>query len=243
MTAPLIGIITSRQKNVYDQPEIALPETYVQAISQANGIPVLVPLGLPNEQLAELTSSLDGLLFSGGGDIETRRYGVDSTPRVKSVDKDRDRIEIRLVQDAVSIGLPFLGICRGLQVINVALGGTLYMDIADEQPEALKHDYFQDWPRDYLAHKVDIQPGSLLANVLGITYTQVNSLHHQAVKQPAPGLQVVAKAPDGIIEGIVLPDHPFGLAVQWHPECMPNHIAMQALFQAFVNAAMEGGNI
>lgn len=237
MKTPLIGITSFRQINRYNLSEIASPESYVQAISRAGGIPVLVPVGLPDEQLSELVASLDALLLSGGGDVETRRYGIASTPKVNTVDPDRDHLEIRLVQDAVSAGLPFLGICRGLQVINVALGGTLHTDIADEVPKTLKHDYYPDWSRDHPAHAVDIQAGSVLADILGTTQTQVNSLHHQAIHQVAPDLRVIAHAPDGIIEGIVLDDHPFGLGVQWHPECLPEHKAMRALFRTFVDVA------
>jgi putative glutamine amidotransferase len=237
MTAPLIGITSFRQINRYQLSEIALPETYVQAISRAGGIPLIVPGGLPGEQLSEMISAVDAVLFSGGGDVETRCYGVPSTPKVNNVDPDRDRVEIRLVREAVSAGVPFLGICRGLQVINVALGGTLHRDIEDEIPGAHKHDYYPDWSRDHRAHVVELQADSTLASILGMTQPQVNSLHHQAINQVAPDLQVVANAPDGIIEGIELPGHPFGMAVQWHPECLPEHESMRALFRAFVNAA------
>lgn len=237
MTSPLIGITTFRQINRYSLSEIALPDSYVQAIARAGGIPVMIPVGLPDDQLPGLASSLDGLLFSGGGDVEPQRYGVDATSKVNTVDPDRDRLEIKLVQNAVSAGLPFLGICRGLQVINVALGGTLHVDIADEIPMARKHDYYPDWPRDYLAHEVKIQHGSKLGSILGMTQTHVNSLHHQAINRTASQLDVVAYAPDGIVEGVEVPGHPFGLGVQWHPECLPDDEAMAALFRAFVDAA------
>ncbi len=237
MTAPLIGISSFRQINRYNLPEIALPESYVQAVSKAGGIPVVIPVGLPGDQIESLTSSLDGIMFSGGGDVETQRYGVESTPKVNTVDPDRDRVEIGLVQNAVTAGLPFLGICRGIQVINVALGGTLHVDIADDIPNSRKHDYYPDWSRDHLAHEVDIQKSSKLASILGTTQTQVNSLHHQAINRLGSELEIVAYAPDGVVEGVEIPGHPFGLGVQWHPECLPNHDAMVALFRAFVDAA------
>jgi putative glutamine amidotransferase len=234
---PLIGIVTKRIKDNEGIPEIALAEAYTQAISQAGGSPVLIPLGLPDEMLGEMLRSLDGLLFSGGGDIETWRYGAESTPKVKFADPDRDRVEMRLVQDAVVAGLPFLGICRGLQAINVALGGTLYPDIKDSYPQAIEHTFYPGWPRDHIAHDVDVQAGSLLAEILGATNLPVNSLHHQAVDRLATGLKAIAHAPDGIIEGVILPEVPFGLAVQWHPECMLAHKPMRDLFRAFVEAA------
>lgn len=239
MTLPLIGITTKRYTNAYKLPEIAVMETYVQAVSQAGGMPVLVPLGLSDELIPGILAKLDGLLLSGGGDIETNRYQADSTPKVDGVDPDRDRVEIELLRAAVSAGLPFFGICRGVQVVNVALGGTLYTDIAEEHPNSIKHDYYPDLPFDKLSHTVTIQKDSPLARIINSTEAEVNSLHHQAIKQLAPDLQEIAHAPDGIIEGVVLPDHPFGLGVQWHPECLTAHEPMLNLFRAFVDAAAK----
>ena len=237
MRPPLIGITTYRTKNAAGNPIMALAEHYVQSISKAGGNPVLIPLGLPKTQLTSLTAQLDGILFSGGGDIGPESYDAESSPVVKGVDPDRDRVEIQMVRNVVSAGLPFLGICRGLQVINVALGGTLYTHIEDQHPNAIKHSYNTGWPRDHLPHDVQVDPTSRLAPILGTTSPGVNSLHHQGICYLATGLQVNAIAPDGLIEGIELPDHPFGLAVQWHPEWLPTHRPMQQLFQAFVKAA------
>jgi putative glutamine amidotransferase len=127
-------------------------------------------------------------------------------------------------------------------VINVARGGSLYEDITDQHPGALKHDCYPDWPRDHLAHEVDIEPDSQLAQVLGRSHERVNSLHHQAIRQVSPELRTTAHAPDGIIEAVELPGHPFGLAVQWHPECLQAYAPMRLLFQAFVNAASQYRN-
>jgi putative glutamine amidotransferase len=237
MHPPLIGLTTYRTTNAANHPILALGENYVQAIAQAGGLPVLIPLGLLEEQLDGLLAQLDGILFSGGGDVDPEIYGMDSAPQVNGVDPDRDRVEIRLVKNASSKGLPFLGICRGLQVINVALGGTLYTHIADQHPQALKHDYYPDWPRDYLPHTVRVAPESRLAAILGVANPGVNSLHHQGIRALAPGLQPTAWASDGLIEAFELPAHPFGLAVQWHPEWLTAQTPMQALFRAFVEAA------
>ena len=241
MTPPLIGITTYRTTNPSGNPILALGENYAQAIAQAGGIPILIPLGLSDTELAPMAARLDGILFSGGGDIDPDRYGMVSNPKVKSVDPDRDRVEIYLVRTAVSGGLPFLGICRGLQVINVALGGTLYTHIVDQHPQALKHDYYPDWPRDHLPHSVRVDPASRLWAILGTADPDVNSLHHQGVRDLAPGLQASAYAPDELVEGFELPDHPFGLAVQWHPEWLTanasTQVPMRALFRAFVEAA------
>jgi putative glutamine amidotransferase len=200
---------------------------------------MMIPLVLTDEQIGVLLPSLDGILLSGGGDVEPQRYRAASTGKVKYVDPDRDRVEMALVEGALADGIPFLGICRGIQVLNVALGGTLFTDIADLLPNALKHDYFPNWPRDRLAHEVHVQPGSLLNEILAADTIQVNSLHHQGIDQLAPELEAVAHAPDGLVEAVVLPDHPFGLAVQWHPENLTAHAPFRALFRAFV-AAAEG---
>jgi len=237
MALPLIGITTYRTDNPAGNPILALAEHYVQAISQAGGIPLMVPLGLPEAQLTALASRLDGILFSGGGDLDPDLFGMESHATVNSVDPDRDRVEIQMVQDAAAQGLPFLGICRGLQVINVALGGTLYTHILDQHPQALKHDYYPDWERTYLPHNVRLNPESRLAAILETTQPEVNSLHHQGIRDLAEPLQAIGRAPDNLIEAVELPDHPFGLAVQWHPEWLTDHASMRALFQAFVAAA------
>jgi putative glutamine amidotransferase len=241
MKPALIGITTYRGTNAYGNPILALPEHYVQAISQAGGNPILIPLGLPETQINSLVERLDGILFSGGGDIDPAVFGMETRTEVKGVDPDRDRVEIEMVTSAVSDGLPFFGICRGIQVINVALGGTLYTHVADEHPGAIKHQYYPDWPRDHLPHTVNIEPNSRLATILGTTAPAVNSLHHQGIREMASDLQAVGWAPDNLIEAIDLPGHPFGLAVQWHPEWLTNHATtkepMQALFRAFVEAA------
>jgi putative glutamine amidotransferase len=142
-----------------------------------------------------------------------------------------------LVQEALTQGKPFLGICRGLQVINVALGGSLYEDLLDQHPNALKHNRFPEEARDFLAHSVKIDEDSRLSNILSAEGAEVNSLHHQGIRQLAPQLRATAHAPDGVIEAVEAPAHPFGLAVQWHPEWLQAHLAMRALFEKFVMAA------
>ena len=242
MPAPLIGIITYRQPSSYGFPLNAIAEAYVQAVSQAGGIPVLIPLGLSEEQLNDMLPRLDGILFSGGGDIDPQRFGADTHPEVKGVDADRDRVEIQLVRDVIRDGIPFLGICRGIQSVNVALGGTLYTHISDQHPGAIQHSFHNEQPRDYLAHEVTIQPGTRLFEIMGTSPVKVNSLHHQGIRQLAAGLQVTAQAPDGLIEGVEIHAHPFGIAVQWHPEWLTAHAPMRALFQAFVEAAVVKRN-
>lgn len=237
MTPPLIGIIPSRRTDADGATSVNLPETYIQAIVSAGGAPVVIPLGLDEDTLRSIASRLDGLLFSGGGDVHPERYGSVMHTAVHSIDTDRDRVELFLLQETIKQQTPFLGICRGLQVINVGLGGTLYEDILDQHPNAIDHRSQPGKPRHYLAHPVEVVLESQLGRILGAQKVEVNSLHHQGIRRLAPGLRSTATAPDGIIEAFELPDYPFGLAVQWHPECLPDHPAMRRIFQAFIQAA------
>lgn len=236
MPAPIIGLTISRTLSPYGYQTLSLTEAYVQALILAGASPVLLPLGISESALGELTERLDGLIFTGGGDVHPERYGSAMHPKVSYVDEDRDRVEIQLLQQAVAKRLPFLGICRGLQVINVALGGSLYEDILDQHPGAQKHDYFPGYPRNYLAHLVQIEAGSQMAQILGMDSIQVNSLHHQGIRRLATGLKATAIAPDGVIEAVEKDDYPFGLAVQWHPEWLGEHLVMRSLFAAFVES-------
>jgi len=235
--APLIGITSYRHTNKFGYPIISLNEAYIQAVSQAGGIPVMIPLGLPEEQLEGMLAHLDGLVLSGGGDIAPERFGMESHPKVDGVDPDRDRVEIKVTRDAVQNGVPFLGICRGIQTLNVALGGTLYTHIPDQVPNAVHHPYIEGNSRGFLAHDVTVQSDSALAKILGDPNPMVNSMHHQGIFALAPGLVETAHAADGVIEAVELPDHPYGIAVQWHPECITELASMQALFRSLVVAA------
>jgi len=238
MNQPLIGLTTFRHRSNLGLSQLSITEAYVKALIGAGAAPMLIPLGLPDEILQTISSRLDGILFTGGGDIHPENYQGQEHPLLDEVDTDRDRIEIELIHRARSANLPFLGICRGLQVINVAFGGTLYEDILDQRPASQRHQFWPEKQRNYLAHTVAIEPQSRLAAILGENHPQVNSFHHQGIRNLAPNLQATAYAPDGIIEAIELPDHPFALAVQWHPEWLvPNDAAMTRLFRDFVKAA------
>lgn len=243
MAAPLIGITTDRMVRDSGLLQQGITQAYIEAVYQAGGCPVLIPLGGPEAMYAELAQRLDGLLFTGGGDVHPAAYASQPHPKVAYVDEDRDRVEIALLHLAIERRLPFLGICRGLQVINVALGGSLFEDIVAQRPDSLKHDYSPGYPRNYLAHSVDIQNGSRLEQVLALQQAQVNSLHHQAVRRLAKGLTATASAPDGVVEALELEDYPFGMAVQWHPEWLREHLCMRALFRTFIQAgeARDGG--
>lgn len=237
MIQPLIGITSFTQLNEYGHPMNAVMSAYTQAVANAGGLPLLIPLGLKETAYQALLPRLNGILFTGGGDVHPDHYGGQPHPKVGDVDTERDLFEIWLARQVVEQDKPFLGICRGIQVINVALGGTLYEDILAQKQGAIKHDYYPNKPRNLLAHGVEIAAGSHLATILGLTSTQVNSLHHQGIKTLASCFTPTAHAPDGLLEAFELPNHRFGLAVQWHPEWLQEHAPMRKLFEAFVEAA------
>lgn len=237
--APIIGISSGRITNSSPLPLTHISEAYMRAIVGAGGIPLIIPASAPVEQIQAITARLDGLLLTGGGDMNPALFDGETHPRVYDIDAGRDQLEIGLVQAAAQNGLPFLGICRGIQVINVALGGSLITDIGGQAPHAQRHDWFPDIPRDYLAHTVALEGGCRLTKILGAASVETNSLHHQAIKSPSPAVTVTGYAPDGIIEALELPGHPFGIGVQWHPEWLQHLPAMRALFGALVEAAAQ----
>jgi len=240
MSQPLIGITTHASDAEHRDALDRLTRQIVQGVEAAGGLPVLLPPNLSAAALRGLFARIDGLLLSGGGDIDPAAYGATRTPAVGGIDAARDRAELALAGWALSEQKPFLGICRGLQILNVACGGSLYRDIA-EHPGAQRHTFYPDFPFDRLSHPIEIAPESLLARIVGRTALDINSLHHQACRKIAAGLRVVARAPDGMVEAIEAEEHPFGLAVQWHPEALPAVPEMRALFEALV-AASSGLN-
>ena len=237
---PVIGLTTYNHENKNGFPIAALTRMYITAVAEAGGAPVLIPSGLKIEALDSLFGRLDGILLPGGVDISIERFGGEFHPKIDGADPERDEVEIALLRSATQSGKPFLGICRGFQMINVALGGTLYTHIQDQMPGAIKHDFDSATERKLLAHEVEVKGKTRLANVLGETKLKVNSLHHQGLKDLAPALRPVAYAPDGLVEAVELPEHPFGMAVQWHPEWLLEQPVMQRLFRAFVDAARKG---
>jgi putative glutamine amidotransferase len=239
---PLIGIPSIPVQRVgTSRPYFGLGKSYLQAVERAGGIPLMIsPLADP-EALEALCTRIDGLLLPGGGDIDPRYYGEEQLPVCGEPEPERDTLELPLARLAVECGLPILGICRGIQLLNVALGGTLYQDIIAQRPAApphVTHDY--EGARDVAAHSISIQPGSLLERIIGAQEHPVNSFHHQAVKDLGAGLEIIAWSEDGIPEAMVLPGHPFALAVQFHPEELVFVDAgSQRIFDAFVAACAE----
>lgn len=213
------------------------------AIERAGGLPVLIPCGLQEETLRAIYDRMDAVLIPGGGDIDPRHYGADRHPMTDRIDPDRDQTELTVARWAVEDDLPLFGICRGHQVMNVAMGGTLVQDIPSQVDTSIAHYMPKELPRSAHGHEVRINPDSRLAGIIGSTAVAVNSYHHQSVEQPAPVAAVTAYAPDGIVEAIEHPDRRFVLSVQWHPEDMAgDEEAMQRLFDAFVDAARERAN-
>jgi putative glutamine amidotransferase len=212
-------------------------EAYLKAVVRAGAAPLIVPRRLPIEALSAVFQKLDGVLLPGGGDIAPARLGGETHPTVYGIDDERDELEFTLVRWAVAQAKPILGICRGIQVFNAALGGSLYLDIVSQRPASLQHSTVSDLPGGHLAHQVSVESGSRLAALLGQTEGPVNSWHHQAVREAAPGLQVTARAEDGVIEAVELPTHPFALAVQWHPEMLPDRPETLRLFAGLAEAA------
>ena len=235
MPKPLIGITTTRLLNSSKRTAFGVNAPYTDAITAAGGFPVLIPLNISNDDLDTLLFRLDGILFTGGYDIDPRRYGGHSHPSVERIDQSRDEIEINLVRLLEKSGKPFLGICRGLQIVNVAMGGSLYEHLPDQAPGDIIHDNHK-LPRSFLAHRVTINPKNHLSHILASNKVLVNSLHHQGIRKLAKGLLPTAVASDSLIEAFELPGHRFGLAVQWHPEELQEHEDMRRLFQAFVQS-------
>jgi putative glutamine amidotransferase len=233
---PVIGITTYREVSTEGLPYVMIYQAYAQAVMQAGGVPVLIPSILAEGGWAALYERLDGILLAGGGDIALEHFKGDDHPRIDGVDPLRDSIELSLFHAAYKDGKPFLGICRGIQIVNVGLGGTLYTHISDQHPNAIDHTYPGNM-RTVLAHEVKVEEGTRLAEILGEPILQVNSLHHQGLKDVAPELRITAYALDGLVEAVELPEHPFGLAVQWHPEWLTDQQPTRNLFKTFIEAA------
>lgn len=235
-SAPIIGVTTyleQAQTGVWDVRAAFLPKVYIDAVTDAGGIAVLLPPQPVDAQSARrVVETLDGLIVSGGADVDPARYGQAPHPKTGAPRTDRDEWEDALLTAAIEAELPFLGICRGAQMLNVALGGTLIQHL----PDVVGTENYQPAPGKFGPMDVSVEPGSTLAELLsqGDTPLPVNVYHHQALDVVADGLTVTARTSDGVIQAVELAGVPFGLGVQWHPE---ESAADRRLFAGLVDAA------
>ncbi len=237
---PLIGIPTGRERSqrFFGLPLYIMNQTYIRTLEKLGGLPVMIPLQMSEETLRGTFERLDGIFLPGGEDVDPANYGEDRHPQLGAVDKERDRTELLLTRWALAEGMPILGICRGIQIINVACGGALYQDLHSQRPDLEKHDYFPPkFERFRITHQVAIEEDSRVGQVLGKVH-EINSMHHQGIKRVGHGLRVVATAPDGLPEALEMPSLPFAVGVQWHPEELAKTDQHSAdLFFQFVEVA------
>ncbi|HGJ66618.1 TPA: gamma-glutamyl-gamma-aminobutyrate hydrolase family protein [bacterium] len=233
---PIIGITCGTSDlNTNDS---YISNEYISAIESAGGTPIVLPLAKNESSFDGYISIIDGLLLSGGVDMDPSYFGEEPIQALGRIDVERDRIEIHLATQALKLNIPIFGICRGIQTLNVAGGGTLYQDIYSDLNNLLKHR--QTAPGSHATHSIKIKEGSKLATIIGQTEFRVNTFHHQSVKDLATGFAISATASDGIIECIESTKHPFAIGVQFHPERMwQNSEPMLALFKAFVDAGIS----
>jgi len=225
--APAVAV-TAPRRLVDGRERVTLNTAYVRALEGAGLVPLAVPTMLAADRAGAALAAVRGLVLTGGEDVAPARYGAAPHPRLGDVDPVRDAAELALIAAARARGLPILAICRGIQILNVALGGTLYQDLDSERPGPVPHN------DETGRHPVHVEAGSLLERTLGTRSASVNSRHHQAIRDLAPGLKAVAWADDGVIEGAEPTDatEPWIVAVQWHPE----DLTERALFDGFARA-------
>lgn len=244
---PLIGICANYLSNdtagleagigAKHQEWQLLADDYIVAIERAGGIPVILPITEDIETLTTLIEKLDGVLFSGGSDIDPNFYGEYPRFGLGMIEPKRDIHEVRLAQKVLfETTLPVLGICRGMQLLTVATGGTLFQDLSSQKPEGINHSVPKA-VRHHAFHPVKIEKESILFDIYQVEEIGVNSFHHQAVKELGKGFKTTMTAPDGIVEGMEWEDSRFVVAVQWHPEMMEGQVAsIRPIFTAFVQA-------
>lgn len=231
---PIIGITSN-----IDSTAHTLQNTYIQAVIAGGGIPFVIPTGLESD-IQQITTLLDGLVISGGGDLNPYLFNEEPLPQLGNVTPERDSIELELVKHMLTLDKPILGICRGHQVLNVAFGGTIFQDINSQSASpVLQHD--QNAKREYQSHAVHIEEGTLLESIAASNKIMVNSFHHQALKDVPSPLIISGKSSDGIIEAIESPDHHFVVGVQWHPEALMQNVdqVSMRLFKTYMKACVE----
>ena len=233
---PVIGVpgYWHESEAILGRLATAVPDSYIRALLRANAIPLIIPVIQPRHVLEDLFHRIDGLMLIGGPDLDPVHFNQAPVPGLRKVTPPRDAVELEVTRWALDTELPILAICRGIQVLNVTVGGTLWQDIGSQVPTAAKHDYHPNFPEDFLAHSIKTVKGSRLAGIVGVGDVAVNSLHHQAIDKLGRGLRITAFAPDGIIEAVEGTGNGWVVGVQWHPEWLiENDPRMLALFETF----------
>lgn len=237
MKKPIIGLTPNHTPAT---GEISIRPTFLNALNAVDAIPVVLPLYYSTPDLGQLVHALDGFVFTGGPDVHPFYLGEDTHPGCGNVSLTRDRMELALLSLIMQAGKPILGICRGLQLINIGLGGTIYQDLACRPHSGTAVAHNQPFAYDIPCHMVTAEPGTMLSKMAGHSEgctLNVNSMHHQGIKTPAPNLTVSAYARDGLIEAVEKSDYPYLTGVQWHPEYLwqTDETALH-IFQSFANA-------
>ncbi|OYD07784.1 gamma-glutamyl-gamma-aminobutyrate hydrolase family protein [Paludifilum halophilum] len=230
---PAIGVtVSTREESV-----MALNRDHTDAVFRAGGIPLMLPYTLVPEQLQATADRIDGLLLTGGDDIDPGLFGEEPIPGLGPVEPERDRMEIALSRKMMEAGKPILAVCRGCQILNIAAGGDMYQDLNAQREKGLQH--AQKAPRSHPSHSVHVKEDTRLHAMVGGSEYRVNSFHHQAVRRLADGFMVSATASDGVIEAFESLHHPFVMGVQWHPENMPSDSVARQLFTSLVAACRQ----
>lgn len=230
---PVIGVTSSLK----EEQTVTSGMDYYNSACRAGGLPVILPNLQDEDAVEQYAQLIDGLIVSGGVDIDPEQYGEEPSPALGQISPKRDFFEIKLVQSMLKLDKPILGLCRGCQVLNVALGGDLFQDIYDQHEHKLLQ-HRQKAPRDYATHYIEIERGSKLHEIVQHDRIKVNSFHHQAVRNVGKHLRVSARSSDGIIEAIESETHRFVIGTQWHPENLfrGDDIHAKKLFEAFIHA-------
>lgn len=232
---PIIGLTCSYGKDKTDRYYVN--NAYIEAVIKAGGMPLLIPYQ-PKEQIFQLLDLCHALLLPGGNDVDPNRYGQNPVKECGKIDPYCDELDLLAAGFALERDLPILAICRGSQVLNIALGGSLVQDIPTQITDPIKHK--QEAPTWYATHDIAIQSASLLGSIWGNSVGKVNSFHHQAINKLGRGLRIVASAPDGVVEAVESSKHTFVLGVQWHPELMVGYYpAAKSVFKHFIKSAAD----
>ena len=233
---PVIGLTSYRQRGqtgVWDTEMAMLPAFYLEGVTRVGGLAVILPpQQIDSEDARNLLAGLDGLIVTGGRDVEAARYGHQSHEKAEKPDRLRDLLEDELITAAIQMKLPFLGICRGAQMLNVNRGGTLIQHL----PDVVGDNRYLQGEGNFAHMQMSVRDGSILSTIFGEQVDNAALYHHQAVDEPGEGLSVSAYSPDGIVQAVEVEDHPFGVAVQWHPEQTLDDLR---LFEAFIAATKK----